>query len=140
MKLRSVLVTIVVASGCTKANPGAVCPDGVCSDPSHAFCDVDGAISGEPNACVAVSCTPGEFVQCHGRNAFVCDATGSSYDEKACSGGCIEGRGCLSFLPSNGLSDALIASQQEPDIVWPSGTRIDTDTGIVQDASGTPSW
>jgi len=55
-----------------------------------------------------------------------------------CALGCSDGEPrCLTFEPVNGLGPALAASAQEPDVQLPPGTRIDTDTGVVQDVNGT---
>lgn len=43
----------------------------------------------------------------------------------------------MTFVPSNGLGPALSDSASEPDVVLPQGARIDTDSGLVQDANGT---
>src|SRR5690348_1868906 len=80
--------------GCTKANPASTCDNGVCTDPSHRFCDVDGIVSGTPNTCLAVDCTPGTFKACDGSNALVCNADGNSYDATVCGTGCSPASGC----------------------------------------------
>jgi hypothetical protein len=96
----------VLAAACTKANPAAQCTDGVCTDPSVPYCDVDGSVSGEPNTCVAISCTAGEFKACSGSNAAtVCNATGNGYDTQPCVDGCDPGSGCVSVTCTAG--DAL---------------------------------
>ncbi|HEY0195918.1 MAG TPA: hypothetical protein VGC42_32625 [Kofleriaceae bacterium] len=138
MKLRSAMVMVVVWGGCTKTNPSSICHDGACTDPEHAFCDIDGALSGEPGACITVACAPGELQGCRNHNALVCNSAGNSYDEQLCASGCVDALGCLPFLPSNGLAATLVDAQHEADAIWPSGIRVDTDTGIVQDAHGTP--
>ena len=69
------LILLLVMAGCTKSNPSATCTNGMCSDPNFPFCDVDGAIDGEANACIAVTCTPGDFGACDGSNERrVCNA------------------------------------------------------------------
>lgn len=90
MVLACALVGLV---GCVKAND-AVC-DGnlVCPDPSRPFCDLDGAIDGTPDTCIAVACTPGEFGACRSDNALMCNTSGDGYDTTACSNGCDVG-GC----------------------------------------------
>lgn len=168
-------------AACTKANPASTCSNGVCTDPSYRFCDVDGLVGGIPNACVAVHCDPGTFEACDGSNALVCDADGNSYDTTLCGTGCNPASGCngsctpgapisceanmatncagdgnsfehegcalgcstteprcLTFTPSNGQKAALVDSQMQADVTFPAGTRIDTDSGLVQDAGGTP--
>lgn len=75
--------------GCaTKKNPAAVCSNGQCSDPAFPFCDVNGALGGESNTCIAVSCMPNEFAACDGDNAITCNATGNNYDVMSCPTGC----------------------------------------------------
>lgn len=158
-----------------------MCHDGTCSDPRYPYCDVTGAIGGEPGRCLAVTCTPGEVAACDGDAALVCNASGESYDRDQCAAGCepvagcrpfcaagqtlsclndeltrcnpagtgtvtqtcalgcaLEAARCLTFVPLNGLGAALADSANEPDVTLPLGTRIDTDSGAVQDASGTP--
>ena len=53
-----VIALSAAAYGCTKPNPRS-CADGLCSDPSRPFCDVDGALEGTAEVCVPVSCTQG---------------------------------------------------------------------------------
>lgn len=167
-------------AACTKANPASTCTNGICTDPSHRFCDVDGVIGGVPNACVSVKCTAGAFESCDGSDALVCNSAGNSYDTTICGTGCNPASGCngsctpgtaisceasmaatcgsdgnslvheacalgcstteprcLTFTPSNGLGPALADSRGQTDVTLPAGTRIDTDTGVVQDSSGT---
>lgn len=95
------LVVVVVAFavgafGCTKPNPRS-CADGLCSDPSRPFCDVDGALEGTPEVCVPVSCTQGEFIACRDDEVIRCNASGNNYDLLACQRGCSEAEGgCIS--------------------------------------------
>jgi hypothetical protein len=74
------LAFVAVGAGCTKPNPASTCPDGICKDPSHRYCDVNGVIGGDPNTCLAVDCTPGAFQACDGSNALICNPAGNSYD------------------------------------------------------------
>lgn len=85
-----------VLAGCgTKKNPALVCSNGQCTDPKFPFCDVDGAVEGDPNTCVAVSCSPGEFEACDGSSAITCNSAGSSYDVTSCPTGCsVDANGC----------------------------------------------
>lgn len=92
----SALLVAITAAGCTKPNPRS-CADGTCTDPAFPFCDVDGAFGGEPNECIAVTCTPMEVAGCRGDVAIACNSAGNSYDAIQCehrcdqpSGGCIE--------------------------------------------------
>jgi hypothetical protein len=67
---------VLWVSGCTVPNPKA-CADGICNDQSLPFCDVDGSLGGSPNTCIAVSCSPLEFVACRGDDELVCNAVGT---------------------------------------------------------------
>jgi hypothetical protein len=79
----------LVAMGCaTKKNPALMCPGGQCADSRFPYCDVDGAVGGTPNECLAVSCTPGQFIACDGDKSIVCNAAGSDYDSATCPTGC----------------------------------------------------
>src|SRR5262245_41503640 len=82
-----VLVVILTGLSCTKQNPRS-CADGVCNDPAFPFCDFDGAVGGQPKACVAVDCTAGQFVQCDGNNAIACNADGTNFEVTQCERGC----------------------------------------------------
>jgi hypothetical protein len=83
----SILVAALVGGGCTKPNP-ASCEDLTCTEPGLPFCDVDGAIGGEPKTCIAVACTPDEFAVCRGDYAVTCNAEGTNYDITRCERGC----------------------------------------------------
>ena len=93
--MRLVCVVALVLVGCgTKPNP-ASCIDNHCSDPDLPFCDVDGSIGGEPNTCIAVTCTPGEFEACRGDRALTCNTAGDNYELVECQYGCsAEANGC----------------------------------------------
>jgi hypothetical protein len=54
---------------------------------------VDGTIGGEPDACIAVECAPGEFAACRGDYALTCNNAGTNYDVLACEYGCSEAAG-----------------------------------------------
>jgi hypothetical protein len=83
------LVIGAALAGCgTKKNPALVCSNGQCTDPKFPFCDVSGAVEGDPNTCIAVSCTPGEFAACDGSNAISCNSAGTNYDVTSCATGC----------------------------------------------------
>jgi hypothetical protein len=88
------LFVLALVVGCTKPNPASTCSNGTCSDPAFPFCDVDGAIGGEPNTCIAVSCTAGSAATCRSDGALICNATGDNYDVTACPAGCVDGIGC----------------------------------------------
>ncbi len=94
-ELLFVVSMAAVASACgTKANPAATCADGTCSDPVFPFCDVDGAVGGTANACIAVTCTVGEVAECRGSAALTCSVGGTSFDEIPCDHGCAPTVGC----------------------------------------------
>jgi hypothetical protein len=99
-----VLLLGLLAAACTKSNPAAKCTgDGICTDPSFPYCDVDGTVGGEPNTCVAVSCTAGEFKSCAGSNAeSVCNGTGNGYDTQPCVNGCDASTGCVAVTCTAG--------------------------------------
>jgi hypothetical protein len=82
------VLLLVCGVGCTKKNPAMSCPDGHCTDPSLPFCDVHGAIDGEPDTCIAVACTPAQFAACDGSNAIVCNSSGNDYETMPCASGC----------------------------------------------------
>src|SRR5687768_14291225 len=96
LAMRGVLVVVVVlTSACTKPNPRS-CADGTCTDPDFPFCDVDGALEGIPNTCIAVECTPDTFEACRGDQIIKCNAAGTSFDLVRCERGCDEATGgCL---------------------------------------------
>lgn len=87
------LVVASLAAGCTKPNPRS-CLDGTCTDPAFPFCDVDGALEGQPNTCIAVECTPLEFAGCRGDLAITCNTAGTDFELVQCERGCEEGTGC----------------------------------------------
>jgi hypothetical protein len=76
-------------------------------------------------------------LSCADDQLVVCTKNGGSTTTTTCALGCAstEAR-CLGFLPSNGLGPALAESQNEVDTILPTGTRIDTDLGVIQDANG----
>src|SRR5689334_15490959 len=99
--MRRLVVCLILVAACTKKNPSASCTDGVCSDPNFPFCDVDGVIGGEPNSCIAVSCTTGEFGACDGDNVLTCNAAGNGYDTNPCGTGCsADQMGCAGCTPN----------------------------------------
>ncbi len=87
-------VVVVGAAGCTKSNPIS-CVDGYCQDPAFPFCDSDGAIAGDPQTCIAVTCTPNSFAGCRMNQAIVCNAAGGNYDLSHCDNGCDPALGCV---------------------------------------------
>jgi hypothetical protein len=89
--MRYVLLLALVA--CAEKRNAAVCLENTCSDPDRPFCDLDGTIGGEPNACIAVDCTPGEVAGCREDRALTCNTAGKNYDLVNCPYGCDES-GC----------------------------------------------
>ena len=83
----------MTACGSVDADP-EVCQDGVCVDSRFPFCDVDGAISGTPNSCIAVTCTPGDVAACQGDVAVTCTNAGDDYELVSCPNGCELPTGC----------------------------------------------
>jgi hypothetical protein len=96
---------LILLLGCgTKPNPHS-CADGICNDQSLPFCDVEGKLGGEPNECIAVSCTPMEHVACRGDQAIRCNQTGNNYDIVLCERGCDEATGCQGCATDNQCSN-----------------------------------
>jgi hypothetical protein len=97
-----IALSLLVVGGCgTKKNPALVCTNGECSDPHYPYCDVDGVLGGEPNTCIAVSCTPGEFGACDADNALTCEASGTGYEATHCLNGCsVDAAGCNPCQPN----------------------------------------
>src|SRR4051812_15646941 len=79
---------LAAVAACTQQNPAAVCSDGTCSDPAFPYCDTTGVITGEPNTCVAVSCTPGTVHSCDAEQALTCSESGDGYELRSCQFGC----------------------------------------------------
>lgn len=67
---------------------------GTCIDPSFPYCDTDGSVAGTPGACIAVTCTAGEFGKCVGDSELMCNQYGTGYDQVDCAHGCDENTGC----------------------------------------------
>jgi hypothetical protein len=95
--MRVACLLFVLAAGCSEKRNPDKCLDGHCPDPAKPFCDEGGEIGGEPGACVAVECAPGEFAACRDDRAVMCNNTGDNYDLVECIDGCSEavgGCGC----------------------------------------------
>jgi hypothetical protein len=96
MRIHHVLCVclLVGAAGtaCTVPNPQS-CADGLCTDQAFPFCDEDGAIAGTPQACIAVTCEPGQFTACRADQALVCNSSGNDLDLIQCELGCDPARG-----------------------------------------------
>lgn len=88
-------VLAALAAACTKKNPILVCQNGQCTDSQYRYCDVDGAIGGEPNTCVKPECSANQFVTCDGSNAITCNSDANDYTSTACEFGCsMANNGC----------------------------------------------
>jgi len=89
-------VALLTTIGCTKPNPRS-CADGLCTDPAFPFCDTNGSLQGEPEACIAVACTRLDFVACSEDQALTCNEAGNDYDVIECPRGCdVVANGCKS--------------------------------------------
>ncbi|MBX3156197.1 MAG: hypothetical protein KF773_09380 [Deltaproteobacteria bacterium] len=89
------LVIAIAQAGCdsTRRNPEYCGGDGVCIDPALPFCDVDGSRgpAHTEDTCIAISCTPGEFVACRGAETLSCNSTGDNLNVETCEKGCTVG-------------------------------------------------
>ena len=84
-------------------------------------------------------CTPNAVISCNGDELTSCNADGTAQVTDMCGLGCAAGEArCNLFTPTNGLASLLQDARSEPDVTLPAGTRIDTDSGLVQDANGNP--
>ncbi|MEO8698907.1 MAG: hypothetical protein ABI867_02655 [Kofleriaceae bacterium] len=90
--MRCAVFLFVMVAGCTRPNPQS-CLDGLCTDPAFPFCDFDGTVEGAMNTCIAVDCTPGEFVACRGKDRLTCNTTGNDLDITECQDVCDESVG-----------------------------------------------
>ena len=81
------LLFVLALASCTQPNPRN-CADGTCTDPAFPYCDADGSISNQPGTCIAVACTPMEFIECEGDRAVLCNAQGTNYNVVECQLGC----------------------------------------------------
>ncbi len=117
---RAILLGLAVAAApaCgTRPNPASCSVDNHCSDPALPFCDVEGTLGGEPGECIAVGCTAGEFAQCDGDRAVVCNASGDDYDVVQCEFGCSdEAQGCNVCTPGSADCKARIIPRYLPDV------------------------
>src|SRR4051794_11206231 len=113
-----VLVLTLFVAGCTKPNPAAVCTgEGMCIDPAYPFCDLKGTFGGDPGACIAITCHPGEVASCVGNEALTCDAMGGGYDAITCALGCKQdGTRCFEISPLNALATYFDLASPEQDL------------------------
>jgi hypothetical protein len=106
MKLRcrtacaTLVVTAAAVMGCTTQRNPRYCGDGVCTDPAYPFCDVTGMFGDLRQQCVAIDCTPDDFVACRGDDELRCNATGTNYDVSRCALGCDDAGGCRLCEPN----------------------------------------
>ncbi len=141
MKAVTWCLVLIAAVGCTKRNPAYCESDLDCPLAAAPFCDVAGefeesgfndhACSERPVGCPLerCGCSPGEPLGCDAGRATVCNPDGLSASEVSCGLGCSSGNVCNSFEPSNGLASALASAHLETDVVFPTGTVIDSDVG-----------
>ena len=109
--MRLALVLLALAASCTKHNPASCADDGVCTDPSLPFCDVNGAAAGVPGVCIAPSCTANQFVACDGAAALICNSSGDGYETTTCADGCSPENGCNGCVPGGlGCDGSSLAS------------------------------
>ena len=139
------LIALLLAIGCTTQNPARSCADGTCSDDSFPYCDVDGAVTGEPFTCIAVSCEPGEIVACsEGGQAITCNSTGDSLDTLSCDYGSCLGTPTphCPYLEPQYLPDVCDVTAPIPELSISNSGSFDTglDTnctgGVVSQAGG----
>lgn len=92
MRARSKILLLclasLLASACSSERNPRACIDGVCPDPAFPYCDYSGELEGAPRTCIAVSCTPDEFVTCRADEELHCNAAGTSYEQTRCERGC----------------------------------------------------
>lgn len=81
-------LVLVALAGCTSTRNPETCLEGLCPDPEFPYCDTDGSIAGEPNACIAVDCEANSFEKCDGTRALTCNATGNDFELVQCQLGC----------------------------------------------------
>ncbi|MCW5804058.1 MAG: hypothetical protein KIT31_16920 [Deltaproteobacteria bacterium] len=89
------MVIAIAQAGCdsTRPNPEYCGGNGVCIDPALPFCDVDGSQgpAHTEDTCIAVTCTPGEFIACRGAETLSCNSTGDNFNVEMCEKGCTVG-------------------------------------------------
>jgi hypothetical protein len=148
--MKAVALAVLLTACLTEKNPNFCASDADCAGTPRPFCDVNGEFTpsnGTKNVCTETpsdcpiercGCTPGESLACDVDQQTVCAADGMSTATSTCALGCSTEDRCLTFEPSNGLGPALEMAAAEPDVILPNNARIDTDTGLVQDANGMP--
>jgi hypothetical protein len=81
-------ILLVLAAACSTEHNPLDCSDGMCGDPDHPFCDVNGDLGGIKHECIAPMCTPSAFGECRDDTEVRCNATGDDYDLTPCANGC----------------------------------------------------
>lgn len=143
-------VLAVALSACGTEKISQCTKDSDCTDIAYPFCDVDGQYSpsgGEHNVCTVTpsdcpiercGCSPGA-TSCDGETLTTCNSDGMSQSMTTCSLGCSASKDkCASFTPSNGLGPALESGATAVAVTIPNGSKINTATGEVTDANGSP--
>jgi hypothetical protein len=151
--MRFAFLLIVFAAGCGERRNPDKCLDGHCPDQSKPFCDESGEIGGEPGACVAVECSPGEFAACREDRALLCNAAGNNYEVVDCEFGCSDASGGCNacntsdcerhiipkYLPNvcNQLADGALQGAFEISASATLDTNVDPNcTSVVAQADG----
>lgn len=136
-RMRHLAMVVVLAACSTRPNPKN-CLDNHCNDPALPFCDVDGAIGGEPNTCIAVDCMPLRFEECRGDRALVCNAAGDNFDLVACEFGCDDtgckpctGAGCEKHIIPRFIPNACTNPALLPELTISADTTIDTSNELA---------
>lgn len=134
------LVTVALLSsmGCgSTANPRS-CLDGSCTDPRYPFCDVEGSFSDLPGTCVAVTCTPGEVVQCRdAQDVLVCNGNGNNYDIEMCAHGC-GAQGCHECATNAQCAAPMEICDTESKTCRGCQAGTDCESGICENAICVP--
>src|SRR5262249_16597698 len=92
--------------------------------------DIDAKRSPDGKLCTASS------VSCSNDVLEVCGPEGTVVSTEKCGLGCASNTRCYDVTPSNGLAPLLDLAHGKPAVELLDGTVIDTDTGVVKDASG----
>lgn len=109
-----------------------------CGADGHTFEQQACSAGCDPQAGCRPFCAP-DTTSCANDQLTSCNAQGTATTVETCALGCATDRTrCLTFEPTNGLGAALADAASQTDVTLPAGTRIDTDSGVVQDSSGTP--
>ncbi len=123
------LALLVQSLACTKPNPAKSCADGGCSDPAFPFCDVDGAITGEPLTCTAIACTPGEVVACRDDQVLLCTDSGTDVQIAPCTVGACNTTPVAHcpYLEPRYLPDVCDTVATDANVTYSNSATLDTD-------------